>query len=171
MNDFFFSGSTYGKIDEKNRFVLPQNYRYGLIESGKLEFTLALGVGGCLAIYRRSEIDRLVAKFRRKLHIVKFQKFFTLFFSTLHHTECDKLGRVLLPSVLRKAAKLDGEIVIAGVMDRIEIWPKAKFEYDLTSYLEGESDLEKLTEEAFSLIEEPIAILDEELELDELASE
>jgi len=32
--------------------------RFGLVENGALEFTLALGLGGCLAIYRRSDIER-----------------------------------------------------------------------------------------------------------------
>jgi len=160
MKPFFFSGCTAAKLDEKNRFVLPQHLRYGLVENGQLEFVLALGVGGCLSIYRKSEIEKLVAKFQSKLHIVKYQKFFTLFFSTLHITTCDKVGRLLIPPILRKAAKLDGDIVIAGVMNKIEIWPKAKYEFDLESFLEEGSNLEKLTEEAFSLIEEPT--LDEE---------
>src|SRR3989338_399178 len=96
LNGFFFSGAHETKIDEKGRFVLPQEMRYGLVEEGKCEFVIGLGLGGCLAIYRKSLIQKIVAKFQENQHVAKFQKFFTLFFSTLHQTECDKVGRVAI---------------------------------------------------------------------------
>lgn len=129
--------------------------RYGLVENGNLEFAIALGLGGSLAIYKRSDIDRIVKKFQAKQHVAKYQKFFTLFFSTLHHCTCDKLGRVVLPTVLKKAAKIQSEIVIAGVLNKIEIWPKEKYELDLEAFLEGEDgNLSQMTEEAFALLDE-----------------
>jgi len=155
MHRFFFSGSTRSKLDEKNRFVLPQQMRYGLIEDGVLQFTLALGLGGALAIYRRSDIDKIAHAFYSKQHIARYQKFFTLFFSTLHHTSCDKLGRVLLPPSLKKATKIKQEIVIAGVLNRVEVWPVERYEEDLGRFLNGEDgNLSKMTEEAFALLEE-----------------
>ena len=155
MGKFFFSGSTSAKLDEKGRFVLPQQMRFGLVEEGKLEFSLALGLGGCLAIYRQSDIEKIVAKFQAKQHLGKYQKFFTLFFSTLHQTTCDKVGRVILPPTLKKAAGIKSEIVIAGVLNKIEIWPKERYETQLEAVLTGkdaEMSLAKLTEEAFALM-------------------
>ena len=90
MSGFFFSGSSVAKLDEKGRFVLPQEMRYGLVEEGKCEFVIGLGLGGCLAIYKRSAIDKIVQKFKQNQHVAKFQKFFTLFFSTLHHCKNDR---------------------------------------------------------------------------------
>ena len=155
MSRFFFSGSQMAKLDEKNRFVLPQNMRFGLVENGALEFSMAIGLGGCLAIYRKSDMEKIVAKFQAKQHSAKYQKFFTLFFSTLHHLTCDKIGRVVLPPMLKKAAGITGEIVIAGVINKIEIWPKTKYEGQLNQLMgEEDSDLVKLTEEAFAILEE-----------------
>lgn len=157
MNSHFFCGAHSSKLDEKNRFVLPQSFRYGLVENGTLEFTLGLGLGGCLSIYRRSEIETLVAKLRAKSHIVKYQRFFTLFFSTLFHTSCDKLGRVLIPPTLKRAAKIDQEIIVAGVLNKIEIWSREKYDFDLESFLAGddqeEGGLLQLTEEILTSIE------------------
>jgi len=161
MGKFYFNGSTAGKLDEKNRFVLPQEMRYGLIEEGELSFTIALGLGGCLAIYRKSDIDKIVDRFRTKMHLAKYQKFFTLFFSTLHTTTCDKIGRVTLPAMLKSAANIKGEIVIAGVLNKIEIWPKDLYDYNLKGLLEGketEVDFAKLAEEAFALLDEREAV-------------
>ena len=157
MSKFFFSGSSTAKFDGKNRFVIPQQMRFGLVEEGELSFTIALGLGGCLAIYRRSDIERIVDRFRAKQHLSKYQKFFTLFFSTLYPTACDKIGRVTVPATLKSAANIKGEIIIAGVLNKIEIWPKDRYEANLKAMLTGkdtEFDLARLTEEAFALLEE-----------------
>ena len=147
MSQFFFSGSSHAKLDGKNRFVLPQQMRFGLVENGILEFTIALGLGGCLAIYRKSDIEKIVEKFQSKQHLAKYQKFFTLFFSTLHQTTCDSVGRVLLPPVLKEAVELKSDLVIAGVLNKIEIWPKERYNKQLQ-----ELDIGKMTEEAFALL-------------------
>lgn len=157
MGAFFFSGSHTAKLDEKGRFVLPQEMRFGLVEDGKCEFTIGLGLGGCLAIYKKSAIQKIVEKFQKNQHVAKFQKFFTVFFSTLFQTECDKVGRVMLPSALKAAVGIEKEIVIAGVMDKIELWPKAVYDANLRSLLEGTSpdfNLAQMTEEAFALLHE-----------------
>lgn len=153
----FFSGSTACKLDEKARFVLPQEMRFGLVENGELEFTLALGLGGCLTIYKKSDIEKIVQKFESKAHIAKFQKFFTLFFSTLHNTTCDKVGRVTIPSILKNACGIKNDVVVCGVLNKIEIWPKDVYEKQLKALLSGEDEemnLAKLTEQAFALLDE-----------------
>lgn len=156
MSSNFFSGTYTAKLDAKNRFVLPQHLRYGLVEDGKLEFAIALSMGGCLAIYKKRDIDEIVEKFRAKQHIAKFQKFFTLFFSTLITTSCDKVGRVSIPNVLKQGVGIKSEIVLAGALNKIELWPKGKYEQDLQKFLGGnegeESSLSSMMEEAFSLL-------------------
>lgn len=155
MSGHFFSGSNVAKLDEKGRFVLPQEMRFGLVEEGKCEFVIGLGLGGCLTIYRKSVIQKIVERFRSMQHIAQYQKFFTLFFSTLHPTECDKVGRVGLPSTLKNAIGIQKEIVVAGVMDKIELWPKEVYEKNLRDLIEGKgSDLSlaKMAEEAFALL-------------------
>ena len=154
MKDSFFSGSYSAKLDEKNRFVLPQELRYQLVENGKLEFTIALSMGGCLAIYRKSDIYEIVERFKKKQHIAKFQKFFTLFFSTLVEVTCDKVGRVMLPSVLKNGVGMKQEIIIAGALNKIELWPKEVYEKDLAEFVggRGAEDLQMMMEEAFSLL-------------------
>jgi MraZ protein len=162
MSRFFFSGSTVTRLDEKGRFVLPQAMRYGLVEEGQLEFTIALGLGGCLAIYRKSDIEKIIAKFQAKQHLGKYQRFFTLFFSTLHQTSCDKIGRVHLPGTLLSAIgiKNENEIVVAGVLDKIEIWPKAHYDKQMEAMLTGEH--QEMMQEAFGLLDQSSS-LEEEL--------
>lgn len=151
----FFSGSFGCKLDEKARFVLPQEMRYGLVENGELEFCLALGLGGCLTIYKKSDIETIVEKFEKKAHIPKFQKFFTLFFSTLHHTTCDKVGRVTIPSILKNASGIKNDVVVCGVMNKIEIWPKDVYDKQLKELVSGsdpDMNLATLAQQAFALL-------------------
>jgi len=154
VGKFFFSGCTDAKLDDKNRFVLPQAMRLGLVEDGELGFSITLGLGGCLTIYRQKDVQKIVERFQSKQHMGKFQKFFTLFFSTLHQTTCDKIGRVVLPSVLKNLVGIQEEILIAGVLNKIEIWPKAAFDAHMKEALQEGGGLETMCEEAFSLLGE-----------------
>ena len=155
MSNQFFSGSYNAKLDEKSRFVLPQNLRYQLVEDGKLEFSIGLSMGGCLAIYKTSEIEALVEKFKQRKHVAKFQKFFTLFFSSLVTTTCDKVGRVNLPASLQKSIGIEKELMITGAMDKIEIWPKEKYEKLFSIESMGTDAFDSLMEEAFGEGETP----------------
>ena len=155
LGRFFFSGSVATRIDDKGRFVLPQSMRLGLVEKGSLDFALALGLGGCLAIYRKSDIERIVERFREKQHLGRYQRFFTLFFSTLHMTTCDKLGRVGIPPLLKKTVMLKEEIVVAGVLNRIEIWSRDRYDDQVGPAAAGrEPELRDMVEEAFALLGE-----------------
>jgi MraZ protein len=162
MDSFFFSGSSVAKVDDKGRFVLPQNMRYGLVENGKLEFAIGLGLGGCLSLYKTSDILKIVEKFRENQYVAKFQKFFTIFFSTLHYGTCDKLGRTSIPSHLRSVINMEKEIVVAGVLNKIELWPKDVYDANMRNLLcpesKEEGDLQKLTQDAFALLNEPAKI-------------
>ena len=42
--------------------------------------------------------------------------------------DLDKQGRVLISSALRDFAGLEKEVVLVGVLDRVEIWNKAKWD-------------------------------------------
>jgi MraZ protein len=39
----------------------------------------------------------------------------------------DKLGRVVIPRYLRSYAKRNGEVVVVGLADRIEVWAKEEW--------------------------------------------
>ena len=53
----------------------------------------------------------------------------------------DKQGRVLISSALRNFAGLDKEVVLVGVLDRIEIWDKAKWDEKNAAVEENMDDI------------------------------
>ena len=50
------------------------------------------------------------------------------FFSGAYQAELDRQGRVLVPPVLRTWAGLDGQVVVVGTGEGIEIWNAVEFE-------------------------------------------
>ena len=49
------------------------------------------------------------------------------FFSSAVELNPDKQGRVLIPGNLREYAGLDKDVVLAGVIDKIEVWDKERW--------------------------------------------
>ena len=58
----------------------------------------------------------------------KARDFKRFFLGSATEGELDKQGRVLISSSLRAYADLEKEVVLAGVLDKVEIWSKEAWE-------------------------------------------
>ena len=98
------------------------------------EFVVTKGLDGCLFVYPNKEWENIENKFREiPLTTKDARKFSRFFFAGAADCEVDRQGRVLIPSVLREFAGLNKEVVLVGVLNRIEIWSKERWqenEYD-----------------------------------------
>ena len=85
---------------------------------------------------------RRMAQHRREIqkHFHDFQgcKFSRFFFAGAASCELDKQGRILLPPVLREYANLTKDVVLVGVLSRVEIWDKDRWQEN--TYDEDEMD-------------------------------
>ena len=118
-------------IDLKGRLILPVKFR-DLLGS---TFIATKGLDKCLFVYTLADWAVLEEKLRQ-LPIAKpeARAFVRFFFSGASEVECDKQGRVLLPGNLRDYAKLDKDVVVIGVSNRVEIWDKPCWdEYNSTT--------------------------------------
>ena len=118
-------------IDSKGRLIVPSKFRENLGD----EFVVTKGLDGCLFVYSQDEWKNIEEKFKQvSLTTKDARKFSRFFFAGAATVEVDKQGRILLPSVLREFAGLEKDIVSVGVLSRIEIWSKDKWqesnEYD-----------------------------------------
>ena len=66
------------------------------------------------------------------------RKFSRFFFAGAAAVELDKQGRILLPPVLREYANLQKDVVLVGVLSRVEIWDKDRWQEN--TYDEDEMD-------------------------------
>lgn len=128
---FMFMGEYNHTVDAKGRLIVPAKFRELLGE----EFVVTKGLDGCLFVYSKEEWDVIEEKFRGVSQFSKdARKFARFFFAGAAVCEVDKQGRILLPAVLRDYAEIGKEVVLAGVLNHIEIWNKDKWletnEYD-----------------------------------------
>ncbi len=119
------TGEYIHSIDAKGRLIVPSKFREILGE----EFVITRGLDGCLFLYSRSEWKVFEEKLRTLPLTNKDARTFTRFFvgSAVDGT-LDKQGRVLISTALRSFANLEKEVVLVGVLERVEIWDKAKWD-------------------------------------------
>ena len=130
-----FMGEYSHTIDAKGRLIIPSKFREQLGE----EFVLTKGLDGCLSIYPNDEWAAFEEKLRALPLTNKNARTFTRFFvAGATNCELDKQGRILLPPVLREYANLTKDVVLVGVLSRVEIWDKDRWQEN--TYDEDEMD-------------------------------
>jgi MraZ protein len=99
-----FLGQYQHSLDEKGRLILPAKFR-GQLEGGAY---MARGLDGCVCVYPTDEWERVSSNMR----------------DLATRVTPDRQGRVPVPVHLRDFAglSLEREVVVAGVLSRIEIW-------------------------------------------------
>lgn len=110
-------------LDVKGRMNFPVKFREDLGE----RFILTKGADGCLNVYSFEEWQSLAEKVKH-LPESKASLLKRFFFSGAVELEPDKQGRIVVPQHLRSFASLEKEVVVAGVMDKVEIWDKSRWQ-------------------------------------------
>jgi MraZ protein len=130
-----FTGTYYYTLDPKGRIIIPSPLREVLFAkygSSKIYITNA-SFDKCLHIYPETEWGLLEEKVKGKPMTDKaLQYFMRRVFSAAVPCEMDKNGRVMVPYELRQNAGIENDIVIVGLMDRLELWDKQRWD-DVTN--------------------------------------
>ena len=120
-----FMGEYDHNTDDKGRLVMPAKFREQLGGS----FIVTRGLDNCLFVYSMDEWKAVEEKFRSIPLTTEDARWFTRkFFSGAAQVDMDKQGRFLIPAKLRDYAGIDKEVVSIGVLSRIEIWDKERYE-------------------------------------------
>ena len=116
---------TYGhSIDAKGRVIVPAKFREVLGDS----FVVTLGLDGCLFVYPEEEWEDFVKQLKELPGSKEARKLQRYFMAGAAPCDVDKQGRVLIPASLREKVGLDKDVVFVGVMSKIEIWSKERWE-------------------------------------------
>ena len=117
-------GNFQHSLDDKNRIRLPAKYREKLGN----EYIMLPGTHGCISLYPASAEDKFV-RVVNELGEFSAENAETLRMITemAATVEADSQGRFMLPSDLIKFAKIDKDVRIIGVIDRVEIWSEESY--------------------------------------------
>ncbi len=137
-----FKGEFHYVLDQKGRIVIPPRFRHALGD----RFVVTLGFDGCVAVYPEARW-RVVEEKLRAQPLAK-RRFVRYLLGSAVEVELDRQGRFVLPQPLRDYAGIQREVVVIGLIDKLEIWSKerwqqyrAETEQDEAGMLEAMQDL------------------------------
>lgn len=121
-----FLGSYLHQLDEKGRLALPASFRRAAGDGG---FVLIHALEPALFLYPArawAAVEERLAELLRRQPNARGR----VLGLTANAVEVipDKQGRILVPERLQRAAQLDAEALIVGMLDKIEIWNPELFE-------------------------------------------
>lgn len=119
-----FMGTYDHSIDTKGRVIVPAKFRETLGDS----FVVTLGLDGCLFVYPNEEWEKFVNELKELPGSKEARKLQRYFMAGAAPCDVDRQGRVLIPSNLREKAGLEKDIVFVGVMSKIEIWSRERWD-------------------------------------------
>lgn len=130
-----FLGSYLHQLDGKGRVALPAAFRRNAGDEG---FVLVQGTELALFLYPAkawSAVEERLAELLNRQPDARG----SVLNLTANAIEVvpDKQGRILIPERLQRAVRLEGEALIVGVLEKIEIWNPDLFR-DATEQAESE---------------------------------
>ncbi len=124
-----FSGMSNHSIDSKGRIVLPVKFREELGST----FYFARGFGNrCIQAMSAEQFDSVCSKIM-ELPADKAMALQYTFTATAVEVTPNAQGRVIIPQNLREFAEIEGEALVIGMNNRIEIWSSVKFDEFMVS--------------------------------------
>ena len=122
--------------DEKREYVLQQeNNRLNVYIEG---LVVTRGLEGCLFVFPLNKWKEMSEKMSSLSLVQSSARLFSRMMYSGIECKLDKQGRILLPPSLRAHADIVSEVVINGVMTRLEIWSKKRWQ-EQTIRMEEES--------------------------------
>ena len=123
----FFMGTYTPRLDEKGRLFLPAKFRSRLSEG----VVVTQGQENCLVVYPEDVFMQEAARAQQQSMTQRGARDYRrVLFAGADQGVPDKQGRISIPPALRAYAGLTQDVVVIGVMDRIEIWdPQRWAEY------------------------------------------
>ena len=106
-------------FDDKNRVSVPSKFRK---EIGK-KIVVTRGLDNCLFLYTLKGWEKISEKLGEMNVLTADNRGFNRFLlAGASEIDVDANGRILIPEHLRKFAKIEENVVFAGVHNRVELW-------------------------------------------------
>jgi MraZ protein len=114
-----FVGRYEHSLDSKGRVILPAKFRADFERGGYLSEHRE----GCLALWTPGEFQRQLQAMQEHAAEGRTERNRArLWAASSHEVEIDRQGRMAIPAHLREFASLEGDVLVHGAIDRIELW-------------------------------------------------
>ena len=121
-----FLGSYTYTLDDKGRVSLPAAFRR---EADDPRFVLLQVYSPALALYPETAWREVEERLKGVLRNDPDARMWVLsVMASAVEVSPDSQGRILIPSRLQEAANLDGQVLMVGAIDKVELWNPADFE-------------------------------------------
>ena len=123
-----FYGEFTHTLDEKNRLIVPMRLRGKIKETFVEKFIITKGLDNCLFLFTKDEWKLFENKTKALPLTGKDARAYTRhLFSGASECTIDKQGRISIPLYLKNYAQIRKDVIVIGVMNRIEIWSREKW--------------------------------------------
>jgi transcriptional regulator MraZ len=114
-------------IDEKLRLAMPKPFREAFEDERQL--VLTPGTDGSLSLFSERTFSGLAAQLAaRSPKGQEVRAFSRLLYAQSRCVDLDSQGRIRLPSDLARLGNLEGDVVVLGVGDHVELWNRSRWE-------------------------------------------
>ena len=143
-----FQGHSICSLDAKSRLILPAKFRKYIKPEADNKLILTRGMDECLLVYPLDEWEKVKSGLLNYNPFNAEQRsFIRTFLELVNECELDSQNRILIPTQLMNFAKLKKEVVVLGLLDKMEIWdPEVKERYNSSMPQSYEEIAEKVSE-------------------------
>jgi len=129
-----FKGSYQYSVDSKGRVNIPAKLRKAVSPDANDTFVVTRGYEQCLFVYPLDEWNKLEHSIRELSPTNPKHRFFMrALLERATESPLDGQSRITIPKELAQFAGIESEVLILGVLERIELWnPKSYQEYQKT---------------------------------------
>ena len=118
-----FIGEYSYSLDSKGRINMPAKFRQALSKDNKSTFVITRGMDSCIWVYSLNQWLEIEKSLRSLSSLSKIHRTFvrnTARYAT--PSTYDKQGRITIPPSLIDYADLDKDVLIIGMVNKMEIW-------------------------------------------------
>jgi MraZ protein len=127
-----FRGNHPAKVDEKGRLKMPSAFKQLMDASHVTQFYVTSADGKSAEIWPLPEWEQVEEKLAAVSSMDDaVRKYLNLTSYYGQQVEMDNQGRLLLPQILRGAARLDAEVAVFGMRNYLEVHNREAFERKL----------------------------------------
>jgi MraZ protein len=136
-----FRGNHPAKVDEKGRLKLPAAFKQLVDAQSVSQFYITSSDGLKAEIWPLPAWERVESKLAEfSIMNDSVEKYLSMTGYYGQQVEMDNQARLLIPQILRGAAKLDAEVVVMGKIDHLEVHNQAAFEAALAANALSQED-------------------------------